>query len=79
MNKNKASFKVVVFCLVLLSSINLLAATTPTIQQSNIYYISTGNLDCILISDNRHCAMIDGADNDDDQLLVDYLNNLKIK
>ena len=54
---------------------NILATTTPqTKQQANIHYISTGNSDCILISDNGHYAMIDGADNDDEQLQVNYIN-----
>ena len=57
-----------------LISFNLLATTTtqqPT-KPIDIHYISTGNSDCILISDNGHYAMIDGADNDDEQFLVNY-------
>ena len=83
MRKNKILKLLLIFILSLLTSINLIAATatTPkqTIKSVDVHFISTGNSDCILISDNGHYAMIDGADNDDEQLLVDYLNNLKIK
>ena len=59
-------------------SINLIAATQP-IKPVDIRYISTGNSDCILISDNGHYAIIDGADNDDEQFLVSYLTKLGIQ
>ena len=69
------------FILSIITSSNLLQATTKSKQiiTTNIHYISTGNSDCILISDNGHYAMIDGADNDDEQFLVNYLTNLGIK
>lgn len=86
MRKNKIIKSVLIGIISLLTSFNILAAntiqlTTPkqTIKPVDIHYISTGNSDCIFISDNGKYAMIDGADNDDEQLLVDYLNNLGIK
>ena len=75
----KVELFILTFILLLLTSFNLLATTSQPNLQANIHYISTGNSDCILISDNGHYAMIDGADNDDEQFLVNYLNNLGIK
>lgn len=72
---------IVACILAITTSFNLIAATTTqqTIKPVDIHYVSTENSDCILISDNGHYAIIDGADNDDEQFLVDYLNNLGIK
>ena len=80
--KNKLVVFLLTFILSISTSINLIAAPTPnkqTIKPIDIHYISTGNSDGILISDNGKYAMIDGADNDDEKFLVDYLNNLGIK
>jgi beta-lactamase superfamily II metal-dependent hydrolase len=52
------------------------SAQTSTVD---IHFIDTGNSDAILISDNGKNMLIDGAENDDEKLIVDYLNNLKIK
>lgn len=79
MKNNRISLLLVAWILSIVTSFNILGATTPTTQQASVYYISTGNSDCILISDNGHYAIIDGADNDDEQFLVDYLNHFNIK
>ena len=74
--EKKKSILVYLLCIItMVTSFNILATTTHPTQQASIHYISTGNSDCILISDNGHYAMIDGANNDDEQFLVDYLNN----
>ena len=54
------------------------ATTSQKVKTADVHYISTGNSDYILISDNGHYAMIDGANNDDEQFLVNYLNNLEL-
>lgn len=48
-------------------------------KTTDIHFISTGNSDSILICDNGKFALIDGADNDDEQYLVKYLNNRGVK
>lgn len=68
--------KVIVF----LSMIMLVAGTVfGAVKPVDVHFISTGNSDSILIVDNGKYALIDGADNDDEQSLVDYLTNLGIK
>lgn len=54
---------------------------TPIVEVKpvDVHFIDTGNSDSILIVDNGKTVLIDGADNDDEQLLVDYLTNLGIK
>lgn len=85
MKRNKILQLLLMCILSVVTSINLFAATTQvttqkqTIKPVDVHFISTGNSDSILICDNGKYAMIDGADNDDEQLLVDYLNNLGIK
>lgn len=44
-----------------------------------VHFIDTGNSDSILISDNGKYMIIDGADNNDEEMLVDYINDLNIK
>ncbi len=48
-------------------------------KQANVYFISTGNSDSILIADGGKFALIDGADNDDESMLVNYLSNHGVK
>lgn len=85
MKRNKIVSLLLTLILLSFTTINILASTTQpttskqTIKPVDIHYISTGNSDCILICDNGKYAMIDGADNDDEQFLVDYLNKLEIK
>ncbi len=77
----KKLFLLLCIGITVLTSLNIAAATTTqqVTKPIDIHYISTGNSDCILICDNGKYAIIDGADNDDEQFLVDYLNNLGIK
>ncbi len=44
-----------------------------------VHFIDTGNSDSILISDNGKYMVVDGADNDDEEMLVHYMNDLNIK
>ncbi len=44
-----------------------------------IHFIDTGNSDAILIQDNGVFTLIDGGDNDDEKLMVDYLNKCGVK
>ncbi len=79
--KRREIVSIMMICVLsILTSITLIAApiTQQTTKPVDIHYISTGNSDSILISDNGKYAMIDGADNDDEQFLVDYLNKLGI-
>lgn len=57
-------------------------AAQPTIQPTKkveIHFIDTGNSDSILIKDNGKTMLIDGAENDDEKLVVDYLKAQEIK
>lgn len=68
--------KVIVF----LSMIMLVAGTVfGAVKPVDVHFISTGNSDSILIADNGKFALIDGADNDDEQSLVDYLTKQGVK
>ena len=63
--------------LVVFLSVIMLVVTTAfgaEIKPVDVHFIDTGNSDSILIVDNDKFALIDGADNNDEQLLVDYLN-----
>ncbi|GAA0237519.1 ComEC/Rec2 family competence protein [Metaclostridioides mangenotii] len=57
--------------------------STETIKTSGenvkIHFIDTGNSDAILIEDNGVFTLIDGGDNDDEDLMVDYLNKSGVK
>ncbi|WP_410497004.1 hypothetical protein QTL86_09040 [Cellulosilyticum sp. ST5] len=66
MKRNKVILLILVGILSIITSFNVLAVTVQPIKPVDIHYISTGNSDCILISDNGKYAMIDGADNDDE-------------
>lgn len=43
-----------------------------------IHFLNTGNSDCIIIKGEK-VVIIDGADNNDEELIVSYINNLGIK
>lgn len=43
-----------------------------------IHFLNTGNSDCIIIKGEK-VVVIDGADNNDEELIVSYINNLGIK
>lgn len=65
-----------------LSMIMLVASTVfgaTTVKLVNVHFISTGNSDSILIEDNGKYALIDGADNDDESVIVNYLNSQGVK
>lgn len=67
------------FVLVLNTVITFGAQPGATPNSVDIHFLDTGNSDAILIVDNGKTMLIDGGDNDDEKLIVDYLNNLKIK
>lgn len=46
---------------------------------AKIHFIDTGNSDAILIQQDGHAALIDGGDNDDETLVVEYIEKLGIK
>lgn len=46
---------------------------------ARIHFIDTGNSDAILIEQNDHAALIDGGENDDEDLVVNYINDLGIE
>lgn len=47
--------------------------------EAEVHFINTGNSDAILILQDGKTALIDAGDNDDESLMVDYLNNLQVK
>lgn len=47
--------------------------------EAEVNFINTGNSDAILIIQDDKTVLIDAGDNDDESLMVDYLNNLQIK
>ena len=47
--------------------------------EATVHFINTGNSDAILIVQNDKSVLIDAGDNDDEELVVNYLNNLEIK
>lgn len=49
------------------------------VENSEIHFIDTGNSDSILIIQNGKAALIDGGDNDDEELVVSYLKNQGVK
>ncbi len=48
------------------------------VAEAEIHFIDTGNSDAILIMADHKAMLIDGGDNDDEQLVVNYLKNLGI-
>lgn len=48
-------------------------------ENVKVHFINTGNSDAILIQDNGVFALIDAGDNDDEQLMVDYLNKCGVE
>ncbi len=46
---------------------------------ARIHFIDTGNSDCIFIQSKEKNVLIDAGDNDDEQRIVNYLNQLKVK
>lgn len=44
-----------------------------------IHFLDTGNSDCILITSPDKTVLIDGADNDDEEMIVKYLKDENIK
>lgn len=58
--------------------------TTTVIEEeefteATVHFINTGNSDAILILQDDKSVLIDAGDNDDESLMVNYLNNLEIK
>ncbi len=46
---------------------------------SEIHFIDTGNSDAILIKQGNYAALIDGGDNDDEELIPEYIKKQRIK
>ena len=62
-------------------------SNTPSVHQTaepieekrvRIHFIDTGNSDAILIEQGEHAALIDGGDNNDEVLVVEYIKKLGI-
>ena len=78
--KNKILSFLVVIMLVTSTVFGSTTNITKTeVKPIDVHFISTGNSDSILISDNNKYALIDGADNDDEDVLVDYLKKQGVK
>ncbi|VIF62241.1 beta-lactamase [Clostridioides difficile] len=56
-----------------------LSSSISSDKNVKIHFINTGNSDAILIQDGKTFTLIDGGDNDDEKLMVDYLNNQGVK
>lgn len=56
-----------------------LSSSISSDKNVKIHFIDTGNSDAILIQDGKTFTLIDGGDNDDEGLMVDYLNNQGVK
>ncbi|MCC0782488.1 MBL fold metallo-hydrolase [Clostridioides sp. ES-S-0108-01] len=56
-----------------------LSSSISSDKNVKIHFINTGNSDAILIQDGKTFTLIDGGDNDDENLMVDYLNNQGVK
>ena len=48
-------------------------STQDQVAKAEIHFIDTGNSDAILIKADQEAMLIDGGDNDDEQLVVNYL------
>ncbi|KPI53742.1 metallo-beta-lactamase [Clostridioides difficile] len=93
--KNKKNSKIKALILLLMVSISIyltgcatsdngnnqdsLSSTISSDKNVKIHFINTGNSDAILIQDGKTFTLIDGGDNDDENLMVDYLNNQGVK
>ncbi|MGL6107957.1 ComEC/Rec2 family competence protein [Romboutsia sp.] len=53
--------------------------TVESTSNAELHFIDTGNSDAILIVQDGKAALIDGGDNDDEKLVVSYLNKQGIK
>lgn len=75
--------RVLVFIMALFLITNMLFASNiqpvNNIKPSEIHFIDTGNSDAILIKDNGQTMLIDGADNNDEKTLVEYLKKQDVK
>lgn len=56
-----------------------LSSSISSNKNVKIHFINTGNSDAILIQDGKTFMLIDGGDNDDENLMVNYLNNQGVK
>ena len=57
---------------------NASSSGSETQSKVRIHFIDTGNSDAILIEQGDHGALIDGGDNDDEELVVNYIKHLGI-
>lgn len=93
--KNKKNSKIKALILLLIVSISIyltgcatsdngnnqdsLSSTISSDKNVKIHFINTGNSDAILIQDGKTFTLIDGGDNDDENLMVNYLKNQGVK
>lgn len=76
----KQKISLILLCFIMsFTTVFAAAPAKAPVKPVDVHFIDTGNSDAILISDNGKHMLIDAGDNDDEKLIVDYLNNLKIK
>ena len=56
----------------------IVSITNNKEEEMTVHFLNTGNSDCILIKGEKN-ILIDGADNDDEKMIVAYLNKEGIK
>lgn len=44
-----------------------------------VYFLDVGQADCILIENNEQYMLVDGGNNEDEEFILDYLNELGVK
>ncbi|MDR0879154.1 MAG: MBL fold metallo-hydrolase [Clostridioides sp.] len=54
-------------------------SAVQNVNEAELHFINTGNSDAILIKQGENAALIDGGDNDDEKLVVNYLKNQGVK
>lgn len=73
--------KIIILFLLIITIIVAYLYSPPTSLSSTtatIHFIDTGQSDCILIEATDHVILIDAGDNNDEQMIVEYLNKLNI-
>ena len=87
-NKKKVSLfsLLIIICLMLTgyvqSNLTSTKGTPPPLSDSSnmqVHYIDVGQADSILINSNGHFMLIDAGNNDDDKLVVSYLQSQGVK
>lgn len=70
--KKYLSYLLSLLCLIFV----LVGCSLESNEAVRIHFIDTGNSDAILIEQGDHLALIDGGDNNDETMLVNYIRDL---